>query len=69
MSADAVVGDGLPHEVVLSIQRVLNIQDGPDTNPLDSLASRFSAIDTLNCLFPDGKYVRSSAAIHRSCTV
>lgn len=45
---------GLPPEVVLSIHRVLNIQDGPDVDPLDTLSAEFDPVNVLNELFPDG---------------
>lgn len=43
----------LPPELIASIQRVLKIQTGPDTDPLDSL-SNFDAVGVLNQYFPDG---------------
>lgn len=43
----------LPPELIASIQRVLEIQTGPDTDPLDSL-SGFNSVEVLNQYFPDG---------------
>ena len=43
----------LPPELIASIQRVLEIQTGPDTDPLDSL-SDFDAVAVLNQYFPNG---------------
>jgi hypothetical protein len=40
----------LPREIVLSIQRILELQD---SDPLDALGD-FDPVDTLNQLFPDG---------------
>ena len=44
--------DDLPHEVVLSIQSVLEINPTQEVDPLDT-AANFSAVDILNNLFPD----------------
>jgi hypothetical protein len=41
----------LPREVVLSIQRILEIKE---TDPLDAL-SDFNPVEILNQLFPDGE--------------
>ena len=47
-------GDELPHEVVLSIQRVLEIQQTDEIDRLDGLSEKFNAIEILNDFFPDG---------------
>lgn len=47
--------DTLPHELILSIQRILNIQNGPDADPLDDLSADFNPVGILNGIFPDGK--------------
>ena len=44
----------LPHELILSIQRVLDIHPGPDSDPLDALTDDFNSVDVLNRYFPDG---------------
>jgi vacuolar protein sorting-associated protein 53 len=46
--------DALPHELVLSIQRVLDFQTGPDSDPLDDLTDDFNPVGILNGIFPDG---------------
>jgi hypothetical protein len=46
----------LPHEVLLSIQRVLELQSGQETDPLDVLSDDFSPVDVLNTFFPDGVF-------------
>lgn len=46
----------LPHEVILAIQRVLNLQSGPETDPLDTLSNDFNPVAVLNSLFPDGMF-------------
>ena len=46
--------DDLPHEVILSIQRVLEINPTQKVDPLDGLTENFSAVDILNNFFPDG---------------
>jgi hypothetical protein len=46
--------DELPHEVIVAIQRVLEVKTGEEGDPLDALSTNFSAVDILNELFPDG---------------
>ena len=46
--------DELPHELVLSIQRILNLESSQHNDPLDVLSSDFTPIDILNGFFPDG---------------
>ncbi|KDR67572.1 hypothetical protein GALMADRAFT_79772 [Galerina marginata CBS 339.88] len=45
--------DDLPHEVILSIQRVLEIQPTEEVDRLDGLSEKFNAIAILNDFFPD----------------
>ncbi|TDL24222.1 hypothetical protein BD410DRAFT_786323 [Rickenella mellea] len=47
------VADELPHDVVANIQRILNIQEGSDVDPLESLSPNFDPAVALNRLFPD----------------
>jgi hypothetical protein len=46
--------DELPHEVILAIQRVLEIQPTEEIDRLDGLSERFNAIEILNDFFPNG---------------
>ena len=46
--------DALPHELVVSIQRVLDLHPGPDADPLDDLTDEFGPVGVLNQFFPDG---------------
>jgi hypothetical protein len=46
--------DELPHDVILSIQRVLDIQQTEEIDRLDGLSERFNAVEILNDFFPDG---------------
>ena len=46
--------DELPHEVVLAIQRVLEIQPSEEIDRLDGLSERFNAVEILNDFFPNG---------------
>lgn len=48
--------DELPHEVILAIQRVLEVKTGHEDDSLDTLSTNFSAVDVLNDLFPDGGF-------------
>ncbi|KAJ3554569.1 hypothetical protein NM688_g3036 [Phlebia brevispora] len=43
----------LPPELVVSIQRVLELHPGPDSDPLDDLSDDFSPVGILNEYFPD----------------
>ncbi|KAJ7495902.1 Vps53-like protein [Mycena galericulata] len=43
--------DELPHEVILAIQRVLDLQS--DADPLDTLSNEFNSVEILNGFFPD----------------
>ena len=54
--------DELPHEVVLSIQRVLSLESNPQSDPLDVLSSDFTPVDLLNRFFPDGMYASFGCA-------
>ena len=56
--------DELPPEVVLSIQRVLNLESNSHDDPLDDLSSDFIPIDILNGFFPDGIYVSKPERTH-----
>src|ERR1700675_1792882 len=47
----------LPHEVILAIQRILDIQPGyDDEDPLATLSNDFSRVEMLNSFFPDGVF-------------
>src|ERR1700722_18603919 len=46
------MSDHLPVEVLLSIQRVLNLENAPESDPFDALAHEFSLEDVLNEFFP-----------------
>ncbi len=47
----------LPHELLLSIGRILDIKEPPETDPLDTIGGQFNVIDIINHYFPDGEYV------------
>lgn len=44
----------LPHDLVLSIRRILDLKSNPGTDPLDTVGDGFNVIDVLNRYFPDG---------------
>ena len=50
--------DDLPHEVILSIQRVLELEPSGEIDRLDILSERFNAVEILNDFFPDGSSVK-----------
>jgi vacuolar protein sorting-associated protein 53 len=41
----------LPHHLVLSIERILDLND---TDPLDIVGDNFNVVDVINAYFPDG---------------
>ncbi|KAF9050241.1 Vps53-like protein [Panaeolus papilionaceus] len=45
--------DELPHEVILSIQRVLEVEPTANADRLDGLSESFNAVEILNDFFPD----------------
>ncbi|TCD68264.1 Vacuolar protein sorting-associated protein 53 [Steccherinum ochraceum] len=45
--------DTLPHELILSIQRVLDLHPNPDADPLDVITNDFNPVKVLNSYFPD----------------
>ena len=47
--------DELPLDVILSIQRILDLKATSSENPLDVLDNNFNPVDILNNFFPDGK--------------
>lgn len=47
----------LPQELVLAIQRVLELNPEQNDDPLDDLSNNFNPVDVLNQLFPDGVYL------------
>lgn len=50
----SMTNDELPHEVILAIQRVLEIQPTEEIDRLDGLSERFNAVEILNDFFPNG---------------
>lgn len=46
---------GLPAEVILSINRILEISSTEAEDALDELSDEFNAMTTLNTYFPDGE--------------
>jgi vacuolar protein sorting-associated protein 53 len=46
--------DDLPHEVILSIQRVLELDPSEEVDRLDGLSEKFNTVEILNEFFPDG---------------
>ncbi|KAI0283690.1 Vps53-like protein [Russula aff. rugulosa BPL654] len=47
------MSEELPHELLLSIGRILDIKDSPETDPLDTLGGQFNVIDIINNYFPN----------------
>ena len=47
--------DELPPELILSIERILDLHATPDSDPLDKLTNDFNPIGVLNEYFPDGE--------------
>ena len=55
-------GDELPNDIVLALQRILEIEQHESTDPLDDLSSNFSTAKVLNDFFPDGAFHFSAHA-------
>ena len=53
-TSQAMFPSDLPHEDVVSIQRVLDIQPNEEVDRLDGLSERFNPVEILNDFFPDG---------------
>jgi hypothetical protein len=51
--------DELPDEVVLAIQRILDLQAGQSSDPLDTLSNDFNPTRLLNSFFPDGLHFQT----------
>ena len=47
--------DELPPELILSIERILELHTTSDADPLDTLTNDFNPVGVLNNYFPDGK--------------
>ncbi|CAK5281328.1 unnamed protein product [Mycena citricolor] len=55
--------DELPHEVVLAIQRVLELEPSSANDPLDTLSNDFNPVPLLNDFFPDEASLANIAAV------
>jgi hypothetical protein len=55
------MSEELPHELLLSIGRILDIKDSPETDPLDTIGGQFNVIDIINDYFPNGMCMLSKA--------
>jgi vacuolar protein sorting-associated protein 53 len=53
------MSEELPHELLLSIGRILDIKESPETDLLDTIGGQFNVIDIINHYFPDGAYAHS----------
>ncbi|TRM70028.1 Vps53-like protein [Schizophyllum amplum] len=56
----------LPPELLLSIQRVLELKDDPDVTAADALGSNFAPVDALNNFFPDEASLANLDAVRKS---
>ena len=54
MSQPNASGQELPLEVILSLQRILDVRDGDNAGTFDGVAGRFDTVGFLNQLFPTG---------------
>ncbi|KAF7306010.1 hypothetical protein HMN09_00755500 [Mycena chlorophos] len=55
--------DELPQEVVVAIQRVLELKTGPEADPLDDLSKDFDCVGILNGYFPDEASLADISAV------
>jgi hypothetical protein len=54
--------EDLPHDLVLSIRRILDLKPSPEDDPLDTVGDGFNVIDVINAYFPDGAFVLEATA-------
>ena len=54
MSQPNAPGQELPLEVILSLQRILDLQHGSNVGVFDGVAGQFDTVGVLNQLFPTG---------------
>jgi hypothetical protein len=50
------MNEELPHDLLLSISRILDLKESPEADPLDTVEDRFNVIDIINRYFPDGVF-------------
>jgi hypothetical protein len=63
------MSQAIPHELALSIERILNRQnEGEDHDPLDSLTAEPDIAELLNQYFPDGSSYASFVVVYMTCT-
>ena len=53
--AQPLRSDALPPELILSIQRVLELHPHKDSDPLDELSDDFDPVGVVNSYFPNGE--------------
>lgn len=63
LSLDAMYNDELPHEIVVAIQQILDLQPEASDDPFDGLLTDFKPGDILNSFFPDGACHCSSSDV------
>lgn len=57
--------DELPPELILSIERILDLHAHADADPLDRLINDFNPIGVLNDYFPNGAHIPLYSAVIR----
>jgi hypothetical protein len=57
------MSEELPHELLLSIGRILDIKESPETDPLDTIGGQFNVIDIINNYFPNGAYASKAMRV------
>ena len=56
--------DELPPELILHIERILDLHTTQDSDPLDRLTNDFNPVGVLNEYFPDGELSFPSASVY-----
>lgn len=59
----------LPHDLALSITRILDLKSSPDADSLDAVGDEFNVIDVINGYFPDGAFALEVAATELRTTL
>lgn len=51
------MSEELPHDLLLSISHILDLEESPETDPLDTIGGQLNVVDIINRYFPDGAFV------------
>jgi vacuolar protein sorting-associated protein 53 len=61
------MSEELPHELLLSISRILDLRESSETDPLDTVGGQFNVIDIINHYFPNGASYSRQCQLNYQC--